>query len=105
MRVTVKFHQDTQPALAAWQRSLTDTPRRRAELRDIYLTEFRNRVDLAAGPPVDAIKDERTRPLTYWVELSGGTWLQLVVVETRAGILGRVSREVIVLKVASRPAG
>lgn len=103
MRVIVKPHEEIKPLLRDWRRSLSDDPRRRAELAEAFWTELERRIIAAKGPPRDSVKDESTSPTTYWCELSGGTWVQLLLRPDRRVGLFTFEREAIVINLASRP--
>lgn len=100
---TVKWHVCVRELLKQWQASLAVNPDERAKLAHIYLEEFERRVIAGDGKPSDAIVDERTKPVTYWLELSGGTWAQFAEGEPRKVSLFSYARKMVVINLATRP--
>jgi hypothetical protein len=105
MRVVVKPHEEIRPLLRDWRRALSDDPARRRGLASTFWAELERRILEAKGPPPDAVKDGSTAPPTYWCELSGGVWAQLVVLPDRRTGIFTSEREVVVINLAPRPPG
>jgi hypothetical protein len=49
------------------------------------------------------VRDDTTSPPTYWCELTGGTWVQFVVLPDRRVTLFSFEREVVVINLAPGP--
>lgn len=106
MIVRVTYEPSVKAQLVRWIVTLGPTHDARIDLIDlatIYMTAFRQAVEAAGGAPAGALTDPSTDPPTYWFELTGGMWLQLVVQTTRTGPFGRFSREVVVVQAGPRP--
>ena len=102
-KTIVKWHNDVRDLLSRWQASLATDPEERAELARIYLHEFERRVIAGDGKPSSALVDERTKPTTYWLELSGGTWAQFAEGEPKKIGMFSYARKMVVINLASRP--
>jgi hypothetical protein len=103
MRVVVKPHEEIRPLLRAWRHALNPDRARRHELAEILWAELVERIVKAQGPPLGLVTDATTDPPTFWCELSGGTWVQLVVQPDRRTGLFRYEREVVIINLAQRP--
>jgi hypothetical protein len=105
MRTRVKPHEEIKPLIRKWRRTLSDDPQRRRDLAMVFWAELERRIIAAKGPPAGAVKDDSTKPPTYWCELSGGWWAQLVVLPDRRTGVFTFEREVVVINLVSRPPG
>jgi hypothetical protein len=105
MTIVVKPHSLIKPLIARWRHSLSDDPHQRDELSRLYWSELERRVQEAQGnPPPGSINDDSTIPPTFWCELRGGVWVQLVTRPDRRVRLFSVVREVVVINlVTHRP--
>ena len=103
MTVIVKPHEIIKTRLREWRRSLSDDPEQREALAAVYWSELERRIVEAKGPPTGSICDDSTNPPTYWCELTGGTWVQLVVLPDRRKGLFSSIREVVVINLVAHP--
>ena len=91
------------PLLREWRHSLSDDSARRHELAVLYWSELERRIIEAKGPPAGSVCDDSTNPPTYWCELTGSTWVQIVVrPDRRKGLFGSI-REVVVINLVAHP--
>jgi hypothetical protein len=103
MRIVVKPHEVIKPLIREWRRTLSDDPARRSELAEVYWEELVRRITDSEGPPIESVVDASTNPPTYWCELTGGTWVQLVVLpDERTGMFS-IERKVVVINLAASP--
>ena len=103
MNVAVKPHELIKPLIREWRRSLSDDPEHRRELAEVYWRELVRRISDAQGPPTGSVLDDTTLPPPYWCELTGGTWVQLVVLPDRRVRLFQIEREVAIINLAPHP--
>ena len=103
MLVIVKPHEILKPLLRTWRRSLSKEPEERQALAALYWSELERRIVEAKGPPTGSICDDSTNPPTYWSELTGGAWVQLVVLADRKKGLFSSVREVIAINLVAHP--
>ena len=103
MLVIVKPHEIMKPLLREWRRSLSEEPDERHVLAAAYWSELERRIVEAKGPPTGSTCDDSTNPPTYWCELTGGTWIQLVVLPDRKKGLFSSIREVIAINLVAHP--
>ena len=88
MIVVITPHALVLPDLRAWRRSLSADPAEANTLAALFIGELERRAAAANGVPASARTDRRTDPPTYWVELTGGTWLRLrVKPDRRVGLM------------------
>jgi hypothetical protein len=103
MQIIVKPHESIKPLIREWRRSLSGDPGRRRGLSELYWSELVRRITEAHGPPPGSVLDDTTQPATYWCELTGSTWVQMVALpDRRTGLFG-IEREVVVINLAPHP--
>src|SRR5262245_41503914 len=103
MEVIVLPHVVIKPLIRDRRHRLSDIPERRRILAEIYWDELVQRIVKNEGPPPGSLQDNTTSPTTYWCELSGQTWVQLLVRPDKRIRLIHTVREVLVINLADHP--
>jgi hypothetical protein len=95
MRVVVVAHESIKPLLAAWSRTLGDSPAEcRRRFRELW-GEFVESLEFAQGAPEQSIQDNRTTPPTFWCNFPGGLAQIIVEPDHHVGLFRKVRRIVV----------
>ena len=99
MRTVVKFHTSVFGRVARWRHSFHSEKALSVTISDTYLQSFVTEVtNPVNGVGANCQPDGSTVPPTYWYEISNGTWLRYVVIESRVSLLGPRQRLILVVQ-------
>ena len=97
MRIAVVPHDDIQPAIREWRRSLGRTQGERRQRFEECWNEFVALVMAGGGIPESAVPDNSTWPPTYWTIFPGGGLARILVEPPkRAGWFSYVRRVLVI---------
>jgi hypothetical protein len=97
---SVAWHRSLRPQLEHWRDSLSSDPLERDVQFRVYTERLESRIKACNGIPPEALCDARTKPATYWMELTGGTWVQFA--EQKRSLFS-TERRIVIVNMTSAP--
>jgi hypothetical protein len=105
MRVIVKFHETARADYEDWQARLSESPTGNEGMARLHVEELIRRLQETGGLPTEATFHPELDPPSWIWRFSSDTWVRFTRKETRTGLWGRPTAEVLIIGVSIHSPG